>query len=86
MIWKSTWGHKAVVPVAGYSLLGFFGPVVGLAISFGSSNTAGDTKNSFVASAIFVAYCVGIIIGPQLIRSRTKGQHYPELWTGLIIW
>jgi len=31
-------------------------------------------------------YCVGNIVGPQLIRSQTKSQHYPELWTGLIIW
>ncbi|KAJ5893244.1 MFS general substrate transporter [Penicillium taxi] len=85
MIWKSTWGHKPVTPVVGYSLLGFFGPVVGLIISLGASNVAGDTKRSFTASAVFVAYCVGNIIGPQLIRSQTKSQHYPELWTGLII-
>ncbi|KAB8206562.1 major facilitator superfamily domain-containing protein [Aspergillus parasiticus] len=85
MIWKSTWGYKPVVPVVGYSLLGFFGPVVGLTISLGAGNVAGDTKRSFMASAIFVAYCVGNIVGPQLVRSQTKNQHYPELWTGLII-
>jgi hypothetical protein len=33
-----------------------------------------------------VAYCVGNIVGPQLVRSETRNQHYPELWTGLIIW
>ncbi|KAI9035891.1 MFS general substrate transporter [Aspergillus affinis] len=85
MIWKSTWGAKPVTPVAGYSLLGFFGPVVGLTISLGSANVAGHTKRSFNAAAVFIAYCVGNIIGPRLIRSQTKAQHYPELWTGLII-
>ncbi|KAL2784532.1 major facilitator superfamily domain-containing protein [Aspergillus keveii] len=85
MIWKSSWGHKPVTPVAGYSLIGFFGPVVGLTISLGASNIAGETKKSFMASAIFVAYCVGNIVGPQLIKSQQKADHYPELWTGLII-
>lgn len=86
MIWKSSWGHKPVTPVAGYSLIGFFGPVVSLTISLGAGNVAGETKKSFMAAAVFVAYCVGNIIGPQLVKSQTKAQHYPELWTGLIIW
>ncbi|KAL4862275.1 hypothetical protein BDV12DRAFT_179056 [Aspergillus spectabilis] len=81
MIWKSNWGHKPVTPVAGYSLIGFFGPVVGLIISLGASNIAGETKKSFMASAVFVAYCVGNIVGPQLIHSQQKEDHYPDLWT-----
>ncbi|KAL4920621.1 major facilitator superfamily domain-containing protein [Aspergillus aurantiobrunneus] len=85
MIWKSSWGHQPVTPVAGYSLIGFFGPVVGLTISLGASNVAGETKKSFMASAVFVAYCVGNIVGPQLIHSQQKADHYPDLWTGLII-
>ncbi|KAL3432416.1 major facilitator superfamily domain-containing protein [Aspergillus tetrazonus] len=85
MIWKSSWGHKPVTPVAGYSLIGFFGPVVGLTISLGASNVAGETKKSFMAAAVFVAYCVGNIVGPQLIHSQQKAAHYPDLWTGLII-
>ena len=50
------------------------------------SNVAGATKKSCMAAAIFVAYCVGNIVGPQLIKSERKKDHYPELWTGLIIW
>jgi len=72
--------------VAGYSIIGFFGPVVSLIISIGMSNVAGATKKSFMAAAIFVAYCVGNIIGPQLIITPTVKQHYPTLWLGLIIW
>ncbi|KAF0325105.1 major facilitator superfamily transporter [Colletotrichum asianum] len=84
-IWKSEWGVRPVAPVVGYSLIGFFGPVVSLTITLGASNVAGETKKSFMASAVFVAYCVGNIVGPQLVRSETKAQHYPELWSGLII-
>ncbi|KAI8271136.1 hypothetical protein K4K58_000011 [Colletotrichum sp. SAR11_239] len=84
-IWKSEWGVRPVAPVVGYSLIGFFGPVVSLTVTLGAGNVAGDTKKSFMASAVFVAYCVGNIVGPQLVRSETKAQHYPELWTGLII-
>ncbi|KAK4990528.1 hypothetical protein LTR66_006781 [Elasticomyces elasticus] len=85
IIWKSTWSYRAAAPVVGYSIIGFFGPVVSLIISIGMSNVAGTTKKSFMAAAIFVAYCVGNIVGPQLIKSETKARHYPELWLGLII-
>lgn len=86
IIWKSDWGHRPVAPVVGYSLIGFFGPVVSLVITLGAGNVAGETKKSFMAAAVFVAYCVGNIVGPQLVKSQTKAEHYPELWTGLIIW
>ncbi|TKA80529.1 hypothetical protein B0A49_01020 [Cryomyces minteri] len=85
MIWKSTWSYHAAAPVVGYSIIGFFGPVVSLIITVGMANVAGATKKSVMAGTIFVAYCVGNIIGPQLIKSKTKAQHYPALWTGLII-
>ncbi|KAJ5484713.1 hypothetical protein N7539_004701 [Penicillium diatomitis] len=85
MIWKSEWNHRPVVPVVGYALTGFFGPVVSLIITIGASNVAGATKKSIMAATIFVAYTVGNIIGPQLIRSETKARHYPELWTAMII-
>jgi MFS family permease len=63
MIWKSDWSNRAV-PVAGYQLIGFFGPVVGLIIATGMANVAGATKKSFQAAAIFVAYCVGNVSSP----------------------
>ncbi|KAK7716157.1 hypothetical protein SLS64_003309 [Diaporthe eres] len=85
IIWKSEWGYRPAAPVVGYSIIGFFGPVVGLTIALAAGNVAGETKKSFTASAVFVAYCVGNIIGPQMVKSQTKSQHYPELWTGLTI-
>ena len=86
IIWKSTWSYHAQAPIWGYTIIGFFGPVVSLIITLGMSNVAGATKKSVMAATIFVAYCVGNIVGPQLIKSQSKGRHYPELWLGLIIW
>lgn len=86
IIWKSAWGYRPAAPVVGYSIIGFFGPVVGLIITLAAGNVTGETKKSFTAAAVFVAYCVGNIIGPQMVKSQTKSQHYPELWTGLTIW
>ncbi|KAK3191948.1 hypothetical protein K4F52_001991 [Lecanicillium sp. MT-2017a] len=85
IIWKSAWTHQAAAPVVGYSITGFFGGTVSLIITIGMSNVAGQTKKSFMAATIFVAYCVGNIVGPQLVWSETKAQHYPALWLGLII-
>lgn len=86
IIWKSTWSHHAAAPIVGYSITGFFGGTVSLIITIGMANVAGHTKKSFMAATIFVAYCVGNIVGPQLIWSQTKSRHYPALWLGLIIW
>ncbi|KAH8683478.1 major facilitator superfamily domain-containing protein [Ilyonectria robusta] len=85
IIWKSEWSYRAAAPVVGYSITGFFGGTVSLIITIGMSNVAGHTKKSFMAATIFVAYCVGNIVGPQLVWSQTKAQHYPALWLGLII-
>ncbi|KPM40267.1 hypothetical protein AK830_g6289 [Neonectria ditissima] len=85
IVWKSEWTHRAAAPVVGYSITGFFGGTVSLIITVGMSNVAGHTKKSFMAATIFVAYCVGNIVGPQLVWSPTKAQHYPALWLGLII-
>jgi hypothetical protein len=60
--------------------------VVSLTITVGKVNAAGQTKRCFMAATIFVAYCVGNIVGPQLIKSQTTSRRYSEMWLGLIIW
>ncbi|KAK4100554.1 MFS general substrate transporter [Parathielavia hyrcaniae] len=85
IIWKSEWSYRAAAPVVGYSITGFFGGTVSLIITVGMSNVAGHTKKSFMAATIFAAYCVGNIVGPQMVKSQTRAEHYPELWLGLII-
>ncbi|KAI0599765.1 hypothetical protein F4775DRAFT_591224 [Biscogniauxia sp. FL1348] len=67
-------------------ITGTFGAAASQSITLGVSNVAGYTEKSFTSATIFVAYCIGNIVGPQLIRSQTKVYHYPELWLGLIIW
>ena len=52
--------------VAGVYLVTFFGSCYVQVIAFGTSNFAGYTKKSVVAAGIFVAYCLGNIIGPLL--------------------
>lgn len=79
MIWESGWTHHAPTPVAGYSIIGTFGAVVSLMICIGMANVAGATKKSAMAVAIFIAYYVGNIVGPQPIKNQTKARHYPEL-------
>lgn len=86
IIWKSTWGDRPAAPVVGYAIIGFFGGVVGLVVPIASANVAGDTKKSFTAAAVFVGYCVGNIVGPQMVISGEKDRHYPTLWSGLIGW
>ncbi|KIH86274.1 MFS transporter [Sporothrix brasiliensis 5110] len=86
IIWKSHWSSHAAAPVVGYSLMGFFSPVVSMSLVLASTNTAGGTKKSFMSGVLFVAYCVGNIVGPQMIRSQTVKQHYPALWGGLLGW
>ncbi|CAK7207751.1 hypothetical protein SEUCBS139899_010564 [Sporothrix eucalyptigena] len=84
IIWKSHWSSHAAAPVIGYSLMGCFSPVVSMALVLASTNVAGGTKKSFMTGVLFVAYCVGNIVGPQMIRSQTVKQHYPALWGGLL--
>ncbi|KAF4556430.1 MFS-type transporter-like protein 13 [Elsinoe fawcettii] len=85
MIWKSEWYYHASTPIAGYTIIGFFAPVTSLIVSMGMANVAGASKKSFMSSAIFVFYCVGNIVGPLLVRTETVRQHYPRLWTGIIV-
>ncbi|KAL8968751.1 MAG: hypothetical protein Q9197_004715, partial [Variospora fuerteventurae] len=72
MIWRSTWYRRAPTPVAGYTIIGFFGPVVSLIISIGMANVAGATKKSFTAAAIFVAYCVAVLLYLLLARENKR--------------
>lgn len=67
IIWKSTWSFQAAAPVVGYTIIGFFGPVVSLIISVGMANVAGSTKKSFMAANIFTAYCVGYVLSTIFI-------------------
>lgn len=85
MIWKASWFYHASAPIAGYSILGSFAPVTSLIVSLSMANTAGNSKKSYAAAAVFVWYNVGNIVGPQLIVTQTVAQHYPRLWSSVIV-
>lgn len=55
--------------IAGVYLVTFFGSCYVQVIAFGTSNFAGYTKKAVAAAGIFIAYCLGNIIGPLLFDS-----------------
>ncbi|PYI36122.1 hypothetical protein BP00DRAFT_442130 [Aspergillus indologenus CBS 114.80] len=63
--------QKVVKPV-GLSFVGAFAVNIRLALSIISSNVAGRTKRSTVSSAVFAAYCVGNIVGPQFFLASEE--------------
>jgi hypothetical protein len=52
--------------IIGIYLVTFFGSCYIQVIAFGTCNFAGYTKKLVVAAGIFVAYCLGNIVGPLL--------------------
>lgn len=64
LIWKLDQDHLAGRMV-GISLGAVFGANIPLSLSLVSSNVAGFTKRSVISALLFVAYCVGNIVGPQ---------------------
>jgi hypothetical protein len=54
-----------VAKMAGLCLGSVFAANIPLSLSLISSNVAGLTKKSVVSAMLFIAYCVGNIVGPQ---------------------
>jgi uncharacterized membrane protein (Fun14 family) len=64
MIYTLDDAHK-VAKMVGLCLVAAFAVNIPLVLSIVSSNVAGVTKRSTVSVAVFAAYCVGNIVGPQ---------------------
>ena len=62
--------------LTGLSLGAVFAVNIPLALSIISSNVAGFTKRSATSALLFVAYCVGNIVGPQFFV-ESEEPHYP---------
>lgn len=62
--------------LTGLSLGAVFAVNIPLSLSIISSNVAGFTKRSTTSALLFVAYCVGNIVGPQFFLSSEE-PHYP---------
>ncbi|TVY83359.1 putative transporter [Lachnellula suecica] len=66
---------KKLVRLAGFWLVVSVAPVFPLMLSLFASNTAGFTKKSTTSAFIFIGYCVGNLVGPQVFLSR-EAPHY----------
>ncbi|KAK1149736.1 hypothetical protein N8T08_005290 [Aspergillus melleus] len=62
--------------LTGLSLGAVFAVNIPLSLSIISSNVAGFTKRSTTSALLFVAYCVGNIVGPQFFL-ESEEPHYP---------
>ncbi|KAJ4137145.1 hypothetical protein NW768_002726 [Fusarium equiseti] len=70
--------------IIGIYLVTFFGSCYVQVISFGTCNFAGYTKKSMVAAGIFVAYCLGNIIGALLFDAKFA-PGYNQSFIGIMV-
>ncbi|ODM14490.1 hypothetical protein SI65_10112 [Aspergillus cristatus] len=78
LIWKLDADNKAG-RLTGLTFGGVFAVNIPLSLSLVSSNVAGFTKRSVISAMIFVAYCVGNIVGPQFYLESEE----PDYPTGI---
>lgn len=71
LIWKLD-PHNRAGRMTGLCLGAVFAANIPLSLSLISSNVAGFTKKSTVSALMFVAYCVGNIVGPQFFIPSEK--------------
>lgn len=74
LIWKLESDDRAG-RMAGLCLGAVFAANIPLSLSLISSNVAGFTKKSTVSALMFVAYCVGNIVGPQFFVPAEKPSY-----------
>ncbi|KAJ5963102.1 hypothetical protein N7481_013407 [Penicillium waksmanii] len=63
--------HK-IVKLVGLAFVAAFAANIPLCLSIVTSNVAGSTKRSTISVAIFAAYCVGNIVGPQFFYASQE--------------
>ncbi|KAJ5578610.1 uncharacterized protein N7459_007574 [Penicillium hispanicum] len=68
----------------GYCLIIAFSASFPLTMTMISNNTAGFTKKSTVTAVVFVAYCAGNIVGPQIMFAR-EAPSYPSGFAGMLV-
>ncbi len=85
MVWKVDPEQKAV-RLLGLSLGIAYAMGIPISMSLMSSNVASFTKRSVVSALIFMAYCVGNIVGPQFFLA-SEAPSYPVsfLYFGLLV-
>lgn len=71
LVWKLDEDHQKG-RLTGLSLGAVFAVNIPLSLSIISSNVAGFTKRSVTSALLFVAYCVGNIVGPQFFLDNEE--------------
>lgn len=71
LIWKLD-SHNRAGRMTGLCLGAVFAANIPLSLSLITSNVAGFTKKSTISALMFVAYCVGNIVGPQFFIPSEK--------------
>ncbi|KAJ5657298.1 uncharacterized protein N7484_000947 [Penicillium longicatenatum] len=74
LIWKLDDDNRTG-RLTGLSLGAVFAVNIPLSLSLISSNVAGFTKKSTVSALMFIAYCVGNIVGPQFFLPAEKPSY-----------
>lgn len=74
LIWKLDADNKGG-RLTGLTFGGVFAVNIPLSLSLVSSNVAGFTKRSVISALIFVAYCVGNIVGPQFYLAEEEPDY-----------
>lgn len=79
LIWKLDPGNRAG-QLTGLTLGCVFAVNIPLSLSLISSNVAGFTKRSVINSLVFIAYCVGNIVGPQFFNEAEEPAYPVSFW------
>lgn len=78
LVWQLDPDHQ-IGRMVGLALGAVFAVNIPLSLSVISTNVAGFTKRSVTSALLFVAYCMGNIIGPQLFLTSEEPA-YPVSW------
>ncbi|KAL4782216.1 major facilitator superfamily domain-containing protein [Aspergillus varians] len=68
----------------GYCLIIAFSANFPLTMAMITSNTGGFTKKTTATAVVFVAYCTGNIVGPQIMFER-EAPSYPSGFAGMLV-
>ncbi|KAJ5398829.1 Major facilitator superfamily domain general substrate transporter [Penicillium sp. CMV-2018d] len=68
----------------GYCLIIAFSANFPLTMTMITSNTAGFTKKTTVTAVVFIAYCAGNIVGPQIMFAR-EAPSYSSGFAGMLV-
>ncbi|KKK14657.1 hypothetical protein P175DRAFT_0484744 [Aspergillus ochraceoroseus IBT 24754] len=68
----------------GYCLIIAFSANFPMTMAMITSNTAGFTKKSTATAIVFVAYCVGNLVGPQIMFAR-EAPSYASGFAGMLV-